>query len=369
VIEANETALRFGGFYKSDVIGKPFWKCPWWRLSPETQIQLKDAIKQASKGEFVRYQVDVAGKKDRVITIDFSLKPIIDETGRVYLLIPEGRDITERKIMEEKLEKAKEEAEEANKIKSQILSFVSHDFKNPLNSIIGYSQMLEQGNEGSLTQKQEKYIHNINTSANNLLVMVLNVLDAARIESGQIPFLPKEIEIEPLLEEIHETLAPIAQDTDVQVFLNKDKNVSKVIADPVHLKQIIYNLLSNGIKYNHSGGKVILTLSKPEERHCLVGQVHDTGIGISKENISKLFKQFYRVDSPTSRKTEGTGLGLPIVKKLVELQGGDIQVDSELGTGSTFTFTLPQDIAIEKNPDRPSPGEFLPDHPPKTAEY
>lgn len=251
----------------------------------------------------------------------------------------------EQKAKEES-NSAKQEAEHANQQKSQILAFVSHDFKNPLNAILGYTSMLEQGIGGELAEKQQKYVHNILVSGRLLMTMVTNILDIARLEEGQLSFTPEWIPLEPFISDIKSIIQPLAAGKNIHFHLKVEKDLEGVEADPIHFRQIILNLLSNAIKYNRENGTVILSLFRSEDKRSIVLKVQDTGIGIAKEKLSEIFKQFYRVESLQSLQEEGSGLGLASVKRIVELHGGTLSVESTLDVGSVFTVRLPVDVLV-----------------------
>lgn len=271
----------------------------------------------------------------------FRGKTFFDEQGHPIRMAGTITDITERKRLEQELAQAKEEAETANHRKTEVLRFVSHDFKNPLNAIIGYSAMLEQEISGELTEKQKKYAHNINISGNHLLAMVTDILDIARSDSGKITLKPQPVQWHPFIEEMLAILEPTAKQKQVAFNTDIASDLPEVKADSTFLRQILLNLFSNAIKYNRMGGKVFIRVFKTPDQKWVACEIQDMGIGISKELIPKVFSEFYRVENPQSKTEEGTGLGLPLAKKLVELHGGSISADSEVGVGSTFTFKLP----------------------------
>ncbi len=253
------------------------------------------------------------------------------------------RDITERKHAMQALKESKESAEDANRKKSQFLANMSHELRTPLNAVIGYSQMMDKGVSGELSDKQKKYAHNIYVSGRHLLDMVNDLLDIAKIEAGRINLDLDKVSVSSLIEELKDVFFPMAEEKDVSLTFEVGPDLTQVISDPARLKQIFINLISNAIKFNKPNGNVIVRLYQEESngKFWFVGQVEDTGIGIPQDKIGNLFTEFYQIDSTASRKYEGTGLGLALTKHLVELHRGTITVTSEEGVGSCFTFRFP----------------------------
>lgn len=257
-------------------------------------------------------------------------------------------DITERKQMERELMLAKEEAEiakelaeEANRRKSQFLGNMSHELRTPLNIILGYADMMGQGYSGPLTEKQKKYIHNILFSGKHLLDMVNEILDFTKVEAKQMSIHKEQVDLTSLLQDVEESLQPLAEEKEIQLYFNLPPELSCIEADPVRLRQILFNLLNNAIKFNRPGGQVDLTISYTDNQEALVCEIRDTGIGIPADKIPELFNRFYQVDNSLARKYEGAGLGLCLTRQLIELHGGSISVESQENEGSIFTFHLP----------------------------
>jgi two-component system CheB/CheR fusion protein len=264
---------------------------------------------------------------------------------RVILLAIE--DITERKETEKVMGKAHEELEalatelkRAALVKTEFLSNMSHELRTPLNSINGFSEVLYDETFGPLNVKQKQYVNNVLTSGKHLLLLINQILDMAKIEAGKVKLTLSFLQMKSLLNEISLLVADMVSKKKIEMVLEIAEDMPNIEADELKVREIIYNLLSNAVKYTPEGGKIGIRAKKADSEIEVV--VWDTGVGIASENMEKIFEGFFRVDTPYSRVTEGTGLGLPLSKKLVELHGGKLSVESEgLDKGTSVRFTLP----------------------------
>ncbi len=274
--------------------------------------------------------------------------PVKDENGKITGILQTGLDITAHKHSEEKLTQAKLEAEAANRTKSEFLANMSHELRTPLNSVIGFSDILLERVFGELNEKQHKYITNISTSGKHLLELINDILDLSKVEAGKMELNYSEFSIYPVFEEVRTVLTPLAQSKSLEIVFNTESGFTTLEADRNRLIQVLYNLASNAIKFTPKGGKVFISCKK--NGNLAIISVTDTGIGISAEDQKKLFHPFTQIDASASRQYCGTGLGLALVKKIVNLHHGEIWVESTVEKGSTFTISIPLRKSV--NPEK-----------------
>ncbi|MCG3209032.1 MAG: Sensor histidine kinase RcsC [Anaerolineae bacterium] len=359
VLEANRSALEFGGLQLADIAQRPFWETRWWSLSAETRAELKAAIVRAAAGEFVRYQTQVVGGEDQVITVDFSLKPVFNDRGEVILLVPEGRDITEQKRAEQEIRALNNELEQrvaartqelsaanadlaqANRLKDEFLAAMSHELRTPLNAVLGLSESLVDGILGELNPEQLEAVEEIAESGQHLLALIGDILDLSKIQAGQLDLKLEPVLVDAVCRASLRLVLPEARHKNLKVVTTFDNSVVEITADERHLKQMLVNLLSNAVKFTPAGGRVGLEVIGDETGQVVRVTVWDTGIGIAAKDLERLFQPFVQIDSRLSRQFDGTGLGLALVQRLAHLHSGSVQVQSEPGRGSRFTIVLP----------------------------
>lgn len=251
-------------------------------------------------------------------------------------------DVTDLKKIEDEMRAvklAKLAAEESNRVKGEFLANMSHELRTPLNSIIGFSDMLRIKSFGSLNEKQSKFVGNISHSGKHLLELINDILDLSKVEAGKMELHCEEVDIFSVFNEVKDILDPMAAKKNITLEYTVDKQLSTIHADKIKLKQTLFNLVNNAIKFTDLQGSVSFSASPKDD--MLYVEVVDTGIGISEDNLKNLFKPFTQLDSSTSKVHQGTGLGLSLVKKFVELHGGNVWVTSKPGEGSTFSFSIP----------------------------
>jgi PAS domain S-box-containing protein len=449
LLEANQTALDFGGIRHADIVNRPFWEARWWTISTETQNQLKDAIARAATGEFVRYEVDVLGAGNSVATIDFSLKPVKDEQGNVILLIPEGRNISDKKQVEEALRHSEAlfrslsesspmgifrtdapgkciytnpryqaicgctfeealgdgwmqfvypddlkiflpqwikatalcqeflgelryrhrdgiirycrirtapifsegqellgyvgtveditETQAVERMKQEFISIVSHELRTPLASIRGSLGLLAAGVLKNKPETAQQMLQIAASDTERLVRLVNDILDLDRLESNKVELIKQWCDAAALIRQSVETLQPLAKQNHIALSFSSPE--LQIWADPDRIVQTLVNLLSNAIKFSPPNSTV--TLSASSLADWVLFQVKDQGRGIPADKLETIFGRFQQVDASDSRQKGGTGLGLAICRSIVQQHGGRIWVESELGEGSTFYFTLP----------------------------
>jgi PAS domain S-box-containing protein len=305
-------------------------------VSDEEYVQLWETITSGKEwhGEFQNRK-----KNGDLYWGSASISPIMTYQGTVTHFLGVQEDITERKEGEIELKKAMQKAEDATKAKSDFLANMSHEIRTPMNAIIGMSHL---ATKTELTPKQENYINKIQSSANALLGLINDILDFSKIEAGKLDMESADFQLDEVLDNLSTLITLKAQEKGLEVLFSVDKDVPySLIGDPLRLGQILVNLANNAVKFTEQGEIVVkIKLLKQERDQVeLQMEIKDTGIGLTEEQIGKLFKEFSQADSSTTRKYGGTGLGLTISKKLVEMMNGKIWVESTSGKGSSFIFT------------------------------
>ncbi|MGD8989932.1 MAG: PAS domain S-box protein [Desulfobacterales bacterium] len=351
VVTWNRAIEKLTGTKASDMVGKGNYEyaLPFYGKRRPVLIDLVRDWKPKYEKEYLSI------KKDGNNLVSESYHPKFGEDG-TYLLgtasllydasrqvvgaIESLRDITDRKIMEDELLKAKQIADEANRAKSDFLANMSHEIRTPMNAVIGMTHLALKT---QLTPKQQDYLHKIQSSANSLLGIINDILDFSKIEAGKLDMEAVDFNLDDVLDNLANLVSVKAQEKeDLEVLFATDQNVPRfLVGDPLRLGQILINLANNAVKFTESGEIVVSTepVHQTEDQVTLTFAVSDTGIGLTKEQADKLFQSFTQADTSTTRKYGGTGLGLAISKRLVEMMDGDIWVESEPGQGSTFIFT------------------------------
>jgi cell cycle sensor histidine kinase DivJ len=283
-----------------------------------------------------------ASGEDEFIWVEMRCRPIDDETDGARNVVSVMRDISDRKAHDALLEEARVAAEQASAAKSRFLAVMSHELRTPLNAIIGFSDML--ANEELLRIEQARrleYAGLINESGQHLLSVVNGLLDMSKIETGKFELILEPFDLAPVVARVTEILGLKAREGDVILAAQVAQDLPEIVADKRALTQIMLNLLSNAVKFTRPGGRVDIAAARIGDRVRLT--VADTGIGVAPEDLARLGDAFFQARNTYDRPYEGTGLGLSVVKGLVELHGGKIGIESTVGAGTTVTVILPVD--------------------------
>jgi signal transduction histidine kinase len=237
------------------------------------------------------------------------------------------------------IEEKSQQIEAANRHKSEFLANMSHELRTPLNAIIGFSEVLQERYFGELNEKQAEYTDDILTSGRHLLSLINEILDLSKVEAGRMELELAAFYLPLAIDNARTFVRERATNHGITLEVKVDERIGDIVGDERKIKQILLNLLSNAVKFTPEGGRI--TISARPTNGSVEISVTDTGIGIAEEDQPKIFEEFRQVGSDYAHKVEGTGLGLTLAKKFVELHGGRIWVESEVGKGSTFVFTLP----------------------------
>ena len=376
IVEFNSGASRKLGYAREEIVGK---KADALWVNPLERQEVLGILER--DGYVSNYETQLRTKQGSTIDVSLTLSTLTDGEGKVLGTVGISKDITEKKRLEKAIEKrnlelqelnenlenkvfertkyieqANRELQRSNILKNRFISTISHELRTPLNSILGFSELLLDELSGPLTERQKRHITNIYTSGTHLLQLINNVLDIAKIESGKIELHYESFLLSHIVAEVEGVIRSLA-DKKRQTLAMKTNDIPFIVADSVKFKQILYNLLSNAVKFTPEGGTITLVAEatnaanlpaqarnladSSESDNFLKLSVTDSGIGIKREDLDRIFSEFEQVDSGLSRRYEGTGLGLALTKRLVELHGGEIFVESEEGMGSTFTIVMP----------------------------
>lgn len=342
------------GYKQEELIGKS----PFDYVHPDLVEKLKEEIREAAtRGESQAGVESRLRRKDgSYLWVEFYSKPILNDKNEIISIQSSTRDISRRKKYDEAIQEAMELAEQAKqeaiasaKAKENFLSTMSHEIRTPLNAILGVTNLLLLEN---LEEKHLEHLRLLKFSGENLLSLINDILDYNKIESGKIELEQAEFNLKEVLTTLKQSLTPVINDKGLEMVFTYDKKLpERFVGDSVRIIQVINNLLSNAIKFTEDGFiKLMVTLVEKNDEHALMHfEVHDSGIGIEKANQSIIFENFEQASDDTTRKFGGTGLGLAISKKLLQLMDSHMELDSELGFGSIFSFDLTLPIDKKKN--------------------
>ena len=363
ILFLNEFGQRFFGYTEAEICGRHVIGT----LVPETESNgrnLSPLMEEicANPTAFEQSVNENMRRNGERVWIAWTNKAVPAKQGQVAEILSIGTDITARRRAEEAIREvnvslerrvaertaelalARDRAEGADRTKSAFLATMSHELRTPLNSIIGFTGLLLRGLAGPLNAEQTKQLRMVKDSGQHLLALINDVLDISKIEAGQIEIANAPFDLPESIQKVVQTVTPLANKKQLPLIAQIAPDVSRITSDRQRVEQILLNLLSNAIKFTEQGEVTLTAEIVPGmPRSALRISVADTGLGIKRENLDKLFQPFRQLDTGLTRQHEGTGLGLAICKRLVERLGGTITVESEWGKGSTFQCTLPID--------------------------
>ena len=338
----NEFAKKFFGFREEEILGRsvigtivPLTDT----AGKDLKVMIGDIMVHPER--YVNNENENMTREGRRVWIAWSNRAITEKDGHVKEVLCIGNDITILKEAEKEILKAKEAAESANRAKSSFLANMSHELRTPLNAIIGFAELMKDEMAEAADDKQKEYIGYILESAKHLLSLINDILDLSRVEAGKMTLELSDFDLKDLLKRSLIIMSERAVKQGITLSSDIKEGVGIVSADERKIKQVIFNVLSNAVKFTPNGGKVALEASQTGDNEITVS-VRDSGIGIDKKDSAKVFSEFEQIDSEYSRKYAGTGLGMPLSKKFIELHNGKMSFESEgKARGTRFYFTLP----------------------------
>ncbi|HEQ71687.1 MAG TPA: PAS domain S-box protein, partial [Spirochaetia bacterium] len=340
MIDVNPAAEKLFGYTRQALLGSPVFML--WKPHKDTTTNATEIERVLETRAFMRrHEMEMSKQNGERFPVEFTLAPLSKKDDSIYGWVLFVADSSERKMYERKLEMAKEQAEAANRAKSEFIANMSHELRTPLNSIIGMTDLTL---ETELTPDQRESLEIVRHSSHSFLQLLNTILDFSKIETGKIELEEIEFDLPGLVRDTMKVLKVQAMKKNLSFSTDIASDVPRwVIGDPLRLNQVLINLVGNAIKFTESGFTRLTITTDPEEENesRLLFRVEDSGIGIPPEKLSRIFDSFKQLDGSTTRKYGGTGLGLTIAKRLIELMNGEIWVSSVPEKGSVFSFALP----------------------------
>jgi len=347
ITDVNKQMEALTGCTRDELIGAPFKN---FFTDPE---RAEDGIKRVlSEKSVTDYELTARARDGKQTVVSYNATTFYDRNRKLQGVFAAARDVTEGKRVEMELKQARAVAESANRSKSDFLASMSHEIRTPMNAIVGIADLLAKT---SLSAEQDKYVQIFRRAGDNLLNLINDILDLSKVEASQLELEQTGFSLAEHVEIVMEMVRPRATEKGLALQCTIDPGVpDKLIGDPTRLRQVLLNLLGNAIKFTSAGEVSLRVASEPglEAPSALRFTVSDSGIGIPGEKLDRVFERFTQADSSTTRRFGGSGLGLTICRRLTELMGGRIWVESEVDKGSTFAFAVP--FEIWTSPDEPT---------------
>jgi PAS domain S-box-containing protein len=377
IVLVNSQAEKSFGYRQEELLGQPIELLIPERLVGEHRRRRSEYLQKPRPRPMGRGLALAARRKDGTeFPAEISLSPL--QTPQGVIVTSVIRDITERKLAQEALQSAHDELElrvaertlelaranealqqqsrrleQVSRLKSEFLANMSHELRTPLNAIIGFAELMQDGRAGLVSPRQRQFLEHTLTSARHLLRLINDVLDLSKVESGRVEFRPEPVAVAKLIEEVEEIVRPLSAEKRIRLETEVEPGLTEVVLDPARFKQVLYNYLSNALKFTPEAGRVTVR-ARAEGTEAFRLEVEDSGIGIRPEDLERLFVEFQQLDAGAAKKHQGTGLGLALTKRIVEAQGGRVGVCSTPGQGSVFSAVLPRVAAATPPPREPA---------------
>ncbi|MEA2764215.1 MAG: hypothetical protein QOK07_619 [Gemmatimonadaceae bacterium] len=358
ITDVNKQMEGLTGCTRDELIGAPFKN--YFTEPSRAEAGINQVL---AEGKVTNYELTARARNGSLTVVSYNATTFHDRDRVLQGVFASARDVTELKLFEQRLQEKNRELEEASRMKSEFLANMSHELRTPLNAIIGFSEVLVDGLLGEMTDQQRGFIGDIFSSGKHLLSLINDILDLSKVEAGKMTLDLEPVQVSALFANSLSIIREKAAARNIQLTMDAPEELGTIRSDARKVKQIVYNLLSNAVKFTSERGEVTLRASRVprsdvgdlsdlsmgrsfplvdnEFGEFLKITVTDTGMGISPDGLERLYKPFSQIDSGLSRKFEGTGLGLAMVKLLADLHGGAVAVESEVGKGSRFTVWLP----------------------------